>query len=362
MKKVLSVLLALTMMCSMLAACGSSSSKETSSSGAAASGETAATDNAAAADDGKVYKMRISNEVPEDNPISMAEDAFAEALEEKSGGRIEVTVYKNSTLTANAQEGIQMAMDGTLEMTTIPGANFSTASDQLDEFLIGDYPYIFNTFEDAYKLWDSDLGKEMTDHVSEVLPLYVLPAFAQGWNILAGNTEMVAPEDTKNLKLRVNVNPMYTATFEKLPCAPFSLAFNEVYTALQQGTCDALQTSAGTLAAFRFYEVADYVTTTNHSIICLYPIINAAWYDSLPDDLKAIFDECAADFVQDLRARHEVFDQESLQMCGDNGMTITDLTDEQREAWREALVPVQNEKADMAGAEFVGRVQELLAE
>ena len=94
MKKVLAFVLALTMALSLAACGGSSSSGSTSDSGAAS-------------DDGsadKVYKLKVSLEPSESNFMAENWREWAQAVAEKSGGRLEFQFYYDNTLVdPNAQ-------------------------------------------------------------------------------------------------------------------------------------------------------------------------------------------------------------------------------------------------------------------
>ena len=102
MKKIVSMALALFMITTMLTACGGSSST--------APKDDANTDSGAA--DGKVYTFKMANQAPPGDPQYDSFVYLEEILEERSGGRIDVTYYPNSTMGSSNQEQTEMTMSG----------------------------------------------------------------------------------------------------------------------------------------------------------------------------------------------------------------------------------------------------------
>ena len=55
----------------------------------------------------------------------------------------------------------------------------------------------------------------------------------------------------------------------------------------------------------KFYEQQDYVVNTNHQIQPLFLVMNLDFYNHLPDDLRAVVDEGAAEYLKASRAYNE---------------------------------------------------------
>ena len=349
-KRITSLALALALCLSMgLTGCGSKTPDP------AGSGSTSTVS------DGKVYKFRMGNIAAEDDQINVSMLWFADELNKRSDGRIQATVYPNGEFGGSNKEQLEMVMGGTLEFTTVPGFTIAAMSDQLKEFYISDYPYLLDTFDTAFKFYDSDIGLQMIDDLESVLKVHALRPHLLGYTgISCGKKSLVSPYDTANMKLRTSASTTYTETLKGWGASPTSIDWSECYTALQQGAVDGMCTTSVYYITSRFYEVQHYITDIDFIPVPHYPVINQTWYDSLPDDLKAIFDEVAEEYVDVVRENHVNFFGTVYDKLADLGCEVTRLTPEQKQVWIDASVHVWDDNADIVGADFMKQVREFL--
>ena len=86
----------------------------------------------------------------------------------------------------------------------------------------------------------------------------------------------------------------------------------------------------------KFHEVQKYFSDLNHVIDMAPILISEEYYQSLPDDLKKILTDCIAEAVEKERAAYQGAELEEIkQYC-----EITNLTDQEREAFKEACASV----------------------
>ena len=67
--------------------------------------------------------------------------------------------------------------------------------------------------------------------------------------------------------------------------------------AIDIGFCDGQDNPPANIWAFKIQEVQKYMSITNYSTGPDPLIVNKAWYDKLPGDLKKVFDKVAAEAV-----------------------------------------------------------------
>ncbi len=92
----------------------------------------------------------------------------------------------------------------------------------------------------------------------------------------------------------------------------------------------------------KFHEVQTDITLTNHSGLDQVVLFNNAWYNALPEDVKGAI-------VEGVKQGGRVCLEETLKMeeldaqliLETGKTTIHELTEEQKQAWREAVKPVQ---------------------
>ncbi len=169
----------------------------------------------------------------------------------------------------------------------------------------------------------------------EAKGLVTLKFWGNGFRSVTNNKRPIkTPDDLKGLKLRTMENPLQIAAWKALGANPTPMAFGEVFTALQQGTVDGQENPYTLIVNMRFHEVQKYLTTSQHVYTAVAPVFNKAFYDSLSPDQKklvnAAFDE--ATIVQ--REMLVKLETAAIDAIAKQGVEITDLSDEQRMAFR----------------------------
>lgn len=341
-KKTVALLLILAMIFSIgLSGCGGGSG-EGSGSGEA-EGDSAS--------GGEVYKMKIVNLAAESDPLNVSYRYLKEQLEKATDGRIAVEIYANKAISNSDEEQSEMIRSNMAQMTTTPSFTLAAMNSDLKNFYIFDIPYLFQTDEDIWAYGDSDVGKQMiADLLEKTGGIKAYGPFSIGWVKVSSNKQPIkSPADLKGLKIRTTSSEFYIGTMQAFGANPTPVAYGEVYTALQQGTVDGMMTSTSLYASDRFYEVQKYMGAINPFAITHYPIISNDWYESLPDDLKTIFDDCMAEYVDYVRNLELEAEAAAIQTVRDNGMEVEEYTDEQKQPFIDAAKVLWEEKAPLVG-------------
>lgn len=368
-KRSIALVLALTLsFTTLLSGCGSSSSGSGSTPAAEepaaeqpAAAESADAAEPAAADgvdytQGDSYTIKIGHVALEITPIAKGMEKLKELIEEKSGGRVTVEIYPNSELGGN-RELIEQLQMGTLEMAS-PSCAF------LGGFTNGtalfDLPYLFDSPEGAFAVFDSEIGDNIMKGLEEN-GLVGLDWYAMGWRMVTCNNEVHKPADMAGLKIRVMENQMHIDHFNALGCSAIPMAFSEVYTSLQQGVIDAEENPYSQIYSQRFYEVQDYIIETKHIFDPTPVVMSKVWWDSLSETDQQMIRECSAEACEWERSIiQETDDEFKAELEGQ--ITIVTLTDEERDAFREAAQPVYDAYEDQIGADVIEQAQKIQEE
>ena len=143
--------------------------------------------------------------------------------------------------------------------------------------------------------------------------------------------------------------------------SPIAMAFGETFSAVQQGTVDGIMTPFVNFWKEGFYEVTKYVTQLQSSEFYHCLMVTSDFYNSLPDDLKAQFDETVAmtqEYSIDLGKQ---FENEIVpQNLKDLNIELVQLTPEQKAVFAEATAPVREELKDTVGTDFYNSVVDML--
>ncbi|MCH4824738.1 MAG: DctP family TRAP transporter solute-binding subunit [Planococcus sp. (in: firmicutes)] len=311
------------------------------------SGTTTTEDGEAGED---TYTLRLAHLVPEEQSSHVAAVAFKEKLESESDGRLIVELYPNGQLYGSDREAIEAVQLGNIEMTIPAVAAMASFN---EKFQVFDLPFLFNNNEAAYKALDGELGQELMADL-ENNDLKGLVFGENGFRHVSNNEGPIeSPKDMEGLKMRTLESPLHTDTFNAFGANASPFAFGELYTALQQGTYDAMDCPISLYYTNKFYEVQDYLTLTGHVYAATALLINNDVYNDLPEDLQEIMTEAAEEFRTEQRILAQQQDGEFLDKLKEEGMQVNDLTDEQRNEFREAAKSVYTKYEDQIGKELI---------
>ncbi len=342
MKKFLIITLVLVLITSAFAGCASKGDSKSGTEGQ------------------ETYLMKIAHHTSETDPLHLGYKFFGDKLTEKSEGRIKYEIYPNKQISSGDVEVAVLIQQNTVQMSSIPQFAFNTTSETLKEWNVFDFPYLFNGDEELYKFVDSATGDRLREKAYEV-GLKAYPSFNIGWQKISSNKQPIAlPTDVKGLKIRCGTSDLLINFLKNVGASPTPMAYGETFTALQQKTVDGMCTSTTLYVSDRFYEVQKYMGVVDFAPITHTPIISKEWYEGLPEDLQVIVDECAAEYVEYARKICGEAEQQSKKTLAENGMTVTELTEEQRAEWAKAGEPLWNDFVDVAGKEVLSEAKALL--
>ena len=202
-------------------------------------------------------------------------------------------------------------------------------------------PWIFSNNDDVdAKLFNGDGGQMIKDLI-DPLGVKVLGLGENGFrSVTNSKKEIKTPEDMVGLKFRVPAISSWVDTFRLMGADPTVMTFSEVFTALQQGTIDGQENPTDPIVSSKIYEVQSYLTRWNYAYDCLILSCSDKLWNSLSDEDKAIFQDAANKAAAaEVQASREA-DAANFKLMGENGMTITDLTEDEMNVFKEKVASV----------------------
>ncbi len=353
--KLLSAVMAGAMVLSM-AGCGSSSnSAETTAAAAettAAAADSSAAESKEETSNADATVIKLGTTVNEQDSFQVCADKFAELVKERTNGAYEIEIHPNGAL-GDERTMLESMQMGTLDMgiiTSGPFVNFSSAMGVLD------MPFLFANNEEAYKVLDGEIGKELLGTLEDA-DLKGLAYAERGFrNITNSKKPITNAADVAGLKLRVMENDVYTATFKALDVNAVPMAWSDALTALQQGTIDGEENPINVIYSYKLWESQKYVTLDRHSYSTAIITMSNDLFKSLPEDVQTIFEESAQEAAE--YERQWVADQEAdqLQEIKDHGMEVIENPDV--DSFRAAVQSVYDAYPDYA--DYIKRIQDAL--
>ncbi|MCR1837336.1 sialic acid TRAP transporter substrate-binding protein SiaP [Rodentibacter caecimuris] len=219
-----------------------------------------------------------------------AAEMFAKEVKEKSGGKIEVSLYPSSQL-GDDRAMLKQLKDGSLDFTFAESARFQLFYPEVAVFAL---PYVITDYNVAQKaLYETAFGKDLIQKMNKDLGVTLLSQAYNGTRQTTSNRAINSIEDMKGLKLRVPNAATNLAYAKYVGASPTPMAFSEVYLALQTNSVDGQENPLATVQAQKFYEVQKFLAMTNHILNDQLYLVSNETYQDLPEDLQKVVKEAA---------------------------------------------------------------------
>lgn len=304
--------------------------------------------------DGDSYEIGFGIGLAEDSPQALSVEYFGDILAERSDGRITVNLFPNSQVGDDLQM-MNALQSGSLEMTY---PSTSPATSIVPELQLFDLPFLFPTPEDADAVLDGEIGQGMLESF-DGSGIHALAWAENGYRQLTNSQRAVAaPEDVQGLRVRVMENPIQVSIWETLGANPTSMAFGEVFSALEQGVVDGQENPWSTILTSRFDEVQDHGSETRHVYTPFLILIGEEFYDGLTPEDQQLITEAAQQAGLYQRTISREYSDFARGELANRGMEVTELDDAQLAAFQEAVQPVYEQWRDEIGADLIDSVQQ----
>jgi tripartite ATP-independent transporter DctP family solute receptor len=286
----------------------------------------------AAPSSGKVYELKLAHGVPETDPLHPACLKFKELIEAKSGGRIKVTIYTNSTLGDEA-ELPQALRSGSVEMATVYTGNVTSSAPSIGAIML---PYMYTTNEQAWKGMDAVLP-ELNKKLTKEAGIRVLGIYEKDFRVLTNSKKEVTKiTDLQGLKIRVSPGTIPVETFKSFGITPISMAWAEVFTGLQQRVIDGQENPYTTIPSSKFQEVQKYVTEIHYMLWTGPLLISEKFFQSLPADLQKFMEEAGKESADWERTFHSGLIADAKTAIVKDGMVLSGPPSDEAEWQRRA--------------------------
>lgn len=280
--------------------------------------------------------LRWGHLQPKDHPVSAGTNRFAQVVEQKSGGRIKVKEFPNSSLGSELQQ--QAALQGgTQEMMS---ASTTTLVGIVKEFGVLDFPFLFANERQADAMLDGPIGRRLLDRLPEH-GLVGLAYWENGFrNVTNSKRPITRAEDLEGLKIRVMQNPVYLEAFKTVHANPVPMAFGELFTALESKTVDAQENPYSIILGNKFNEVQKYLSVTRHSYNAFIVLLSKKTWDTMSQAEKKIIQDAAVEARTYERRVSRAMAGKALAELKTKGMAVNDLTPAELGRMRTQLKPV----------------------
>ncbi len=282
------------------------------------------------------------------HPKGEAATLFAERVNAEMDGRMCVEVFPSSQL-YNDNKVLEALLLGDAEMAAPSLSKFEQFTLQYRVF---DLPFLFEDTAAVDRFQLSETGQRLLNTMQDQ-GLQGLAFWHNGMKQISANVPLIDPSDAEGLTFRIQTSDVLQAQFEALEASPQKMAFSEVYGALQTGVVDGQENTWSNIYTKRFYEVQDGITETNHGIIDYMVVTSVEFWESLDAADRADLERILGEVTQERNAIATQINMDNRALVEAEGVTIRQLTPEQRERWVEAMQPVWSQFSDDIGEDVI---------
>ncbi len=302
--------------------------------------------------------IKFSHVAARDTPKGQAAEKFKQLAEERSKGRVKVEIYPNSQLYKDKEE-LEALQLGAVQMLAPVTGKFGPMG--LKEFEVMDMPYLFANEDALHKVTRGPIGQSLLKKL-DAKGVLGLAFWDNGFRVFSANKPIHTPADVKGLKMRINSSKVNDAIIRALGAVPQTMAFSEVYQALQSGVVDGTDGNISNLWTQKQFEVQKHMTLSNHTYSGYVVVVNKKFWEGLPADVRAVLDAAMKDATayNDQVAKKDT--TQALEGIRASGKTVVhEPTPAERSAWMSTLLPVQQELAARVGKDLVAAIRKEVA-
>lgn len=308
------------------------------------------------------YKMSLVLGPP--TPWGMAGKIWADLVKERTQGRINIKLFPGVSLVQGDQTREFSALrQGVIDMAVGSTINWSPQIKELNLFSL---PFLMPDYAAVDALTQGEVGKRLFSIVDKAgaVPL----AWGEnGFRELTNSKKPIkAPDDLKGMKIRVVGSPLFSDTFNALGANPTQMSWADAQPALASGAVDGQENPMFLFTVLKMHNVGQkFVTTWGYVADPLIFVVNKdVWASWTPAD-QAIVRQAAIEAGQQeiALARKGLVEagKPLLKEVAGMGVTVTELSPAERDAFVKTTRPVYDKWKKTIGADLVNAAEKSIA-
>jgi C4-dicarboxylate-binding protein DctP len=297
--------------------------------------------------------MKIGNPGPADphkHMIAAATLEFKDYVERHTQGGIKVEVYPGFQLGSMPQM-VDQTKIGAIQACTVFSAAATLYVPEINLIYI---PFLFSTPEITWRVFEGPMGEQFNKLWLKAgfVPLYMAD---NGGSRAFGTTkrQIKKPADLKGLKIRIPESQALKIFMESCGAAAPVITFSQLYTSIQTGIVDGLETPVAVLSFASLDEVIKYASITNHTWDMVFLIVNQKWFKNVPKNYQKILIEAGRHAEQVCRGMSETLAAQEVDKLIAKGVEVYTPTSAEREAFRKVT---QKPVTDYLRKQFGGKL------
>ena len=268
-----------------------------------------------------------------DYPTVVALRWIGDTLAKETNDRIRLRLYHSGQL-GREGDAIDMARFGALDITRV---NMAVLNNPFPATDILSLPYVFNDAAHMRRALDGAPGREIARDF-ERRGLVCVAYYDSGTrNLYNTRHAVVTPNDLHGLKIRVPPSDIFMALLRSFGANATPLPYGEVFSAMQTHLIDGAENNWQTFHTTRQFEVAHFVSRSEHSYSPEALLMSQRTLDSLAATDRTLFLDIAQRSVPYMRSIWDAAEMASREYVMAHGVRENEVD---MAAFRAAAAPV----------------------
>jgi TRAP-type C4-dicarboxylate transport system substrate-binding protein len=285
---------------------------------------------------------------------------FSKTVEEKTKGRVKITVYPGEAL-GKARDHYDMAVNGVTDIAFFIHG-YTTGRFPLTSVI--ELPFLIPSAKVGSRvIWELYEKKYLTEYPGvKVLSLWV---HSPGHVHMAKKPAKTL-EDLKGVRLR-SPGPLQTSLLREFGVSPLTIPIPELYQALQSGMADGAVIPFSAMYDFKLSDIVKHHTIGNLYVMSMSLVMNQKAWEGLSPDIQKIIEENSGSHMSEMAgASYDTYDLKGIEAGKKAGAAFYTLSAEEKKRWVDRSKSVtekwiaDTEAKKLSGKKIYEETQQLL--
>ena len=238
---------------------------------------------------GQGYTLMMSTQLAETSPIVAGFRAWADAVNERTDGGLQIEIFTSAVLGSD-EDVMEQALQGVNVAVLTDGGRMANYVNNIGiigmAYIANDYDELRRITEtDTFRTWDADLRNQGIRILSY--------NWYDGPRNFYTNRIINTPTDLNGLRIRTPGAPVWSRSVASLGATPVDMSWPESYNALQTRVIDGVEVQSTSAWPSRIHEVTSFMSRTEHFQLANFIMVGERWFSTLPPEYQQILmEEC----------------------------------------------------------------------
>ena len=301
--------------------------------------------------------IKFSHVASISSPRGMAAARFKELAELMTKGRVRVDIYANGQLYKDNEE-LEALQLNAVQMLVPPLSKFSALG--IREFEVFDLPYLFPNYDGLHRVTQGPIGRDLLNKLDSK-GMVGLGYWDGGFKNISANRPIHTPSDMRGLRIRIPPSKVLDSQMRALGATPWALTYPAVVESLRNNFIDGSENPPTNFISRPAGGSQKFLTLTNHGYLGYAVVVNKDFWDELPSDIRVQLSNAMFETTKYANNIAQQQNEQDLAVIKKSGKTVVyDLTDNEKDQWRKALIPIQQQMENRLGKELINAINRQL--